>query len=92
MKAEDVPAGKGVTGEIGDRKVAVFNSGDALIVLENICKHMGCQTDWNDQEQVWDCPCHGSRYGGDGSVVRGPTTEPLTPLAYHLADGEIALD
>lgn len=92
MKVEDVPAGQGVTGEIGDRKVAVFNSGDALIVLDNTCTHMGCQTHWNEKELVWDCPCHGSRYSGDGSVVRGPAMAPLAPVPHHLDDGEIVLD
>ncbi|MBI5871062.1 MAG: Rieske 2Fe-2S domain-containing protein [Actinobacteria bacterium] len=92
MKAGDVSAGQGVTGEIDGRKVAVFNSGDALIVLENICTHMGCQTDWDENDQVWECPCHGSRYSSDGSVVRGPAMEPLEPLPFHLAEDEIELD
>lgn len=91
MRAEDIPAGKGVTGEISGRKVAVYNSGDSLIVLENICTHMGCQTDWEEEENLWECPCHGSRYSSDGSVVRGPAMEPLASLKYHLADGEIVL-
>lgn len=92
MKVEDVPAGQGVAGEIGGRKVAVFNSGETPIVLDNTCTHMGCQTNWNQADQVWDCPCHGSRYSSDGSVVRGPAAAPLPPLPYHLADGEIVLD
>ncbi|MDO8736508.1 MAG: Rieske 2Fe-2S domain-containing protein [Thermoleophilia bacterium] len=92
MKSADVPAMQGVAGKIGDRKVAVYNSGDALVVLENICTHMGCQTDWNPEEQLWECPCHGSRYNSDGSVVRGPAMNPLTPLPFRLDDGEIVLD
>ena len=32
---------------------------------------------FNDAETAWECPCHGSRFGTDGSVLQGPATRPL---------------
>lgn len=36
------------------------------------CAHLGCRLQWNSDEQTWDCPCHGSRYGSDGSLIDNP--------------------
>ena len=36
------------------------------------CPHMGCVLQWNRQEHSWDCPCHGSRFAGDGRLLTGP--------------------
>jgi Rieske Fe-S protein len=35
---------------------------------------------FNGAERSWDCPCHGSRFDIDGSVLEGPATRPLGRL------------
>lgn len=36
------------------------------------CKHMGCKLEWNNEEDSWDCPCHGSRYDKNGELLDNP--------------------
>lgn len=38
------------------------------------CPHMGCALKWNPQEHSWDCPCHGSRFQEDGTLLDNPAT------------------
>lgn len=39
---------------------------------ERKCPHLGCELEWNEEEQSWDCPCHGSRFDRDGGVLDNP--------------------
>ncbi|MEZ2330652.1 FAD-dependent oxidoreductase [Mesorhizobium sp. RCC_202] len=41
------------------------------------CTHSGCEVAWNSTEQCWDCPCHGSHFAPDGTVLNGPAVTPL---------------
>ena len=38
------------------------------------CPHMGCALKYNAQERSWDCPCHGSRFAENGSLIDNPAT------------------
>jgi glycine/D-amino acid oxidase-like deaminating enzyme/nitrite reductase/ring-hydroxylating ferredoxin subunit len=77
---DEVPRGEGRLVRRGAKKVAAYrDDDDALHVVSAICTHLGCQVKWNSAERSWDCPCHGSRFGTDGTVLQGPAVADLPP-------------
>jgi glycine/D-amino acid oxidase-like deaminating enzyme len=44
-----------------------------------VCPHLGGIVNWNDADESWECPLHGSRFAPDGTLLEGPATRNLTP-------------
>jgi Rieske Fe-S protein len=61
-------------------------SDTSYAALDAICTHMNCTVSYNALNLTLDCPCHGSTYEVDGSVIGGPAPRPLTPFTAH-SDG-----
>ncbi|AKJ26871.1 FAD-dependent oxidoreductase [Caldimonas brevitalea] len=61
----------------GERLAAYRDLQGELSVVSPVCTHLKCMVHWNPVETSWDCPCHGSRFAPDGSVLQGPAIEPL---------------
>ncbi len=63
------------------RRAGGYKEADGTIhILDTTCTHLGCEVEWNEAERSWDCPCHGSRFSFDGTVLEGPAQEPLKKL------------
>jgi Rieske Fe-S protein len=61
-------------------RALVRTSATTFQAFSRICTHQGCLTDIRNNR--FECPCHGSIFASDGSVVRGPdiASPPISPL------------
>lgn len=83
LRTQKVEAGDGAVMREGTNSLAVYNDGKKLHVLSPVCPHAGCYVKFNRAEKSWDCPCHGSRFAGDGTLLSGPAVSDLARLPEH---------
>ncbi|HET6528701.1 MAG TPA: FAD-dependent oxidoreductase [Balneolaceae bacterium] len=69
----DLPKGEGKVVEQDGQKLAVYRNDEGHLQIRSAtCTHLKCTVSWNSAEKSWDCPCHGSRFETDGTVIEGP--------------------
>jgi glycine/D-amino acid oxidase-like deaminating enzyme/nitrite reductase/ring-hydroxylating ferredoxin subunit len=75
---ENLRPGEGAIVEHDGVQVAAARDEDGTLhAVSARCTHLGCLVHWNNAERSWDCPCHGSRFGLDGTVLEGPAVHRL---------------
>ncbi|MFT7578679.1 MAG: Rieske Fe-S protein [Myxococcota bacterium] len=62
----------------GDARMMVLRRPDkSLVALSMECTHVGCDLDFVKAKRQFECPCHGSRFDLNGTVLEGPAEDPL---------------
>jgi Rieske Fe-S protein len=75
---DEIEAGTGAVIRVhGEQRAVYRDEAGTLHALSARCTHLGCIVHFNDAERAWECPCHGSRFDIDGSVIQGPANKPL---------------
>lgn len=75
---EQLAPGEGTVARIGAKQIAAYRDDDGTLhTLSARCTHLGCIVGWSPDDRAWECPCHGSRFAADGTVVQGPATADL---------------
>jgi len=92
-----------------DERLFVFREGSTYHAISATCTHLGCtvRAEALPSPEMVDvggkpmrvthrflCPCHGSKYKGDGTNVSGPAPKPLAWFHLELAtdDGQLVVD
>jgi glycine/D-amino acid oxidase-like deaminating enzyme/nitrite reductase/ring-hydroxylating ferredoxin subunit len=77
---KDLRPGTAAVVRDGTDQCAVYRDETGKVhAVSATCTHLGCVVSFNDAERAWECPCHGSRFAIDGSVLQGPANSPLKP-------------
>jgi cytochrome b6-f complex iron-sulfur subunit len=85
---ETLPAGEAFVPP--GRAVAVFRDPEGVYAVSTICTHLGCVVKPNPEG--FECPCHGSRFNPDGTVLRGPAPRALPWLKVSVSGGALTVD
>jgi hypothetical protein len=64
----------------GDSIALYKDEKGGLHAVNPACTHVNCIVGWNNAEQTWDCPCHGSRFSMDGEVLTAPARKDLEKI------------
>ena len=70
----------------------LFREEQGFHAISSICTHLGCVVAHAEGEG-FTCPCHGSRFATDGSVVGGPAPADLPWLEISMSpDGQLQVN
>ncbi|UDY24984.1 FAD-dependent oxidoreductase [Nocardioides sp. Kera G14] len=79
---DDIAPGQGAVVRVDGERCAVYrDDAGQCHAVSATCTHLGCLVNFDDAERSWVCPCHGSRFATDGSVLHGPATKPLRAVS-----------
>lgn len=94
---------------VEDKRLFVFKNQETFHVISAACTHLGCtvrmqklakpqtvEAGGRQIEQIneFHCPCHGSKYYGDGTNYAGPAPRPLDHFRVEVSpeDGQLIVD
>jgi cytochrome b6-f complex iron-sulfur subunit len=63
-----------------------------FLALWHRCTHLGCTVPWQEDEALFNCPCHSSIFTPVGEVVSGPAPRPMDIFPIEIREGAIFVD
>ena len=56
-------------------------------VVSAVCPHEGCELSWQDDRNVFTCPCHDSSFAANGARIYGPARRDMDRLPSRIQNG-----
>ncbi|HLG16237.1 MAG TPA: ubiquinol-cytochrome c reductase iron-sulfur subunit [Blastocatellia bacterium] len=92
-----------------DKRVFIFRERNTFYAISASCTHLGCTVKMErlnqpkkvrvrgrefEEQAEFHCPCHGSKYYGDGTNYAGPAPRPLAYFGLEISpdDGQLIVD
>ncbi|ULH17637.1 ubiquinol-cytochrome c reductase iron-sulfur subunit (plasmid) [Deinococcus sp. KNUC1210] len=71
-------------------EVKVGGTSVFLTAFTRVCTHLGCTPALPDaRTHQMVCPCHGSTYSADGTVVKGPAQRSLSLISMEVRGSDV---
>jgi Rieske Fe-S protein len=71
--------------------ILLVNSGTGFLALSARCPHAGCDVTWVPEDREAECPCHGSRFAGDGTLLHPPARADLASYPVTASAGALVI-
>ena len=72
-------------------KFFLVRQGDEFLALYQVCTHLGCLL--RATNEGFACPCHGSKYTQDGTLVASPAPRDMDQFAVEVTEeGHVVVD
>jgi cytochrome b6-f complex iron-sulfur subunit len=74
-----------------EQKIRVVSAARGVAAMSMVCTHLGCVV--TESDGGFMCPCHGSKFDAEGTVLGGPAPRGLPWYQMSLAaDGSLVVD
>ncbi|MEI3604831.1 FAD-dependent oxidoreductase [Pseudogracilibacillus sp. SE30717A] len=85
VEIENLQSNEACISTVNGQRAGVYKDNEGVVhAVDTTCTHLGCEVEWNNAENSWDCPCHGSRYTYTGDILNGPAVKPLKKIDLGL--------
>ncbi len=73
-----------------DRTIWIVKKTDnSVVAYSSSCTHLGCGYRWVEAQQRFACPCHGSFFDINGTVLAGPAPRSLDTLPARVENNRL---
>ena len=89
LRCRSVAASRSLIRSPGTRRGYLQLSAGQFTAYDAVCPHQGCPVMFVSGSNGFHCPCHGSTFAADGSLISGPATSGLHAVAIRVDGTEI---
>ena len=69
---------------LSNPQAVLLHTENGFSALSLVCTHLGCTVE--QKTDGFTCPCHGSRFDSNGTVINGPAEKPLRSLRVETTN------
>ena len=88
----DIPLGATKDLMIGTTPAIIVNTKDkGFLAFSRVCTHLGCLVKYDQERQVFICPCHAGTFDLEGNVISGPPPKPLPRFFVRVVGNNLVI-
>ncbi len=75
----------------GMPSIIINSTGKGYLAFSRVCTHLGCLVKYNQERQLFICPCHAGEFDLEGNVISGPPPKPLEKFAVKVEGDNLVI-